>query len=261
MADAAHRPLLPATTAVATRHLVQALTTPALLLPPLMAPLVFFAVFAGGLGGLGQRAITGQPGGYTAFSFVWVLLQGAMFTGLFCALGLAHDFETGVAQRFLTALGDRRAVVGGYAVAAAVRGSLSAALLFTVALVAGMEVHGDAVHVAGLGALALVACLGATLWGVGTALRLQSVHAAPLLQVPVFLALFLCPTFVPLAQLSGWLEAVARVNPVTWFLEAGRDLLGGSGDGMPSALLAAAGLLVATTAWAMTGLWRIEARR
>jgi ABC-2 type transport system permease protein len=87
------------------------------------------------------------------------------------------------------------------------------------------------------------------------------VHAAPLLQVPVFLALFLGPTFVPLAQLSGWIEAVARANPVTWFLEAGRQLLAGSTDGITSALVAAVGLLAVTALWALTGLWHIEARR
>jgi ABC-2 type transport system permease protein len=252
---------LPATRAVARRHVAQALTTPALLLPPLMAPLVFFATFAGALGGVGERATVDQPGGYTAFAFVWVLLQGAMFTGLFAALALTRDFETGVAARLLVALGDRRAVVAGYVGAAVARVGLTVAVLFTVAVVAGMHVAGGPSHLAGLAAIAVVAALATALWGIGVALRLQSMSAAPLLQVPVFLALFLCPTFVPLDQLDGWLHAVALANPVTWFLEAGRALIGGSTDRVAPAALAAAGLLAATAAWALTGLRRAETLR
>jgi ABC-2 type transport system permease protein len=252
---------LPATRAVAARHVSQALTTPALLLPPLMAPLVFFATFAGALGGVGERVTPDQPGGYTAFAFVWVLLQGAMFTGLFAALSLTRDFETGVAARLLVALSDRRAVVAGYVGAAVARVALTVVVLFTVAVVAGMHVAGGPAHLAGLAAIAAVAALATSLWGIGVALRLQSMQAAPLLQVPVFLALFLCPTFVPLDQLDGWLHAVAVANPVTWLLEAGRALLGGSTDRLAPAAVAAVALVALTAAWALTGLRRAEARR
>ena len=38
----------------------------------------------------------------------------------------------------------------------------------------------------------------------------------------VFLLLFFAPVYVPLDLLRGWIHACARVNPVTYFLEAGR---------------------------------------
>jgi ABC-2 type transport system permease protein len=39
--------------------------------------------------------------------------------------------------------------------------------------------------------------------------------------------LFLAPVYVPIGLLQGWIHAVARYNPVTVTLEAGRGLLAG----------------------------------
>ena len=147
--------------------------------------------------------------------------------------------------------------------AAAVRVVMSMILLFTVAVLTGMEVGAHPGELAGLALLSLVACLAAALWGIGVALRLQTVHAAPLLQVPVFLTLFLCPTFVPLDQLTGWIHAVALANPVTWFLEAGRGLLTGHADAtdLRNAALAGTAFLLATGLWALSALRTVENRR
>ena len=52
------------------------------------------------------------PSGYTAFQFVFVLLQAAAFGGVFTGFGIAADFERGFARRLLLAapnrLGDHR---------------------------------------------------------------------------------------------------------------------------------------------------------
>jgi hypothetical protein len=53
-------------------------------------------------------------------------------------------------------------------------------------------------------------------------------QAGPIMQFPVFLVLFFAPVYVPLALLSGWIHAVATVNPLTRVLEAGRGFLAGT---------------------------------
>ena len=72
--------------------------------------------------------------------------------------------------------------------------------------------------------------LAATLWAAGVAMRVRSIQGGPLMQFPVFLILFLAPVYVPLALLSGWIHAVASVNPVTALLEAGRGFISGDAD-------------------------------
>ena len=65
------------------------------------------------------------------------------------------------------------------------------------------------------------------MWAAGVALRVRSIQGGPLMQIPVFLILFLAPVYVPLDLLSGWIHAVASVNPVTALLEAGRGFISG----------------------------------
>ena len=47
------------------------------------------------------------------------------------------------------------------------------------------------------------------------------------MQMPVFLILFFAPVYVPLALLTGWIETVATLNPITYVLEAVRSMLAG----------------------------------
>ena len=58
-------------------------------------------------------------------------------------------------------------------------------------------------------------------------MRFRTMQAGPAMQMPVFLVLFLAPVYVPLALLTGWVQAAASVNPVTLALEAGRGFLAG----------------------------------
>ena len=78
------------------------------------------------------------------------------------------------------------------------------------------------------------------MWAAGVALRVRSIQGGPLMQFPVFLILFLAPVYVPLDLLSGWIHAVASINPVTALLEAGRGFI--SGDPVLVGLAFAIGL-------------------
>jgi ABC-2 type transport system permease protein len=244
--------------AVAWRSIHNFLTNPAFLAPGILFPLFFFIAFAGGL-----SAIAGAPGfdfpsGYTAFQFVFVLLQSAAFGGVFTGFGIARDFETGFARRYLLAATDRRGIVAGYAIAALVRALITWTILTVVALVAGMEVGGGGVELVGLYGLALLVNLAATLWAAGVAMRVRSIQGGPLMQFPVFLILFLAPVYVPLSLLSGWIHAVASVNPVTALLEAGRGFISGEPVAVALAFAIAVVLPVLFAFWARGGLKRAE---
>ena len=244
--------------AVAWRVVHNVFTTPSLLLPGLIFPLFFFTAFAGGLSRVDNIPGFNFPPGYTAFQFVFVLLQSAAFGGVFTGFGVARDFEFGFARRLMLAAPRRSGIIAGYAIAAVVRWSLTATLLTVVALLAGMNVGGNGVDVVALYTLALILSLAGTLWATGVAMRLRTVQAGPIMQLPVFLALFFAPVYVPLALLNGWLEAVASVNPVTHLLESGRSLIAGTPTDVGLAFLIAAGLACALAIWALRGLRSAE---
>jgi ABC-type multidrug transport system permease subunit len=245
--------------AVAWRSIHNFLTNPAFLVPALVFPLFFFTSFAGGLSAIGNVPGFDFPTGYTAFQFVFVLLQSAAFGGVFTGFGIARDFETGFARRYLLAASHRSGIVVGYAIAALVRAFVTWALLTTVALVAGMNIDGDGVDLFGLYGLAVLVNLSATLWAAGIAMRVRSIQGGPLMQFPVFLILFLAPVYVPLALLSGWIHAVASVNPVTALLEAGRGFISGDPVSVALAFAVAVVLPVLFAWWAQGGLRRAEA--
>jgi ABC-2 type transport system permease protein len=244
---------------VAWRTLHNVFTNPSLLIPSLVFPLFFFTAFAGGLSRVEDVPGFDFPSGYTAFQFVFVLLQSAAFGGVFTGFGIARDFESGFARRLLLAAPNRTGIVLGYAAAALVRWLATGALLTVVALIAGMEVGGDGVDLVGLYTLALVVNVAAILWAAGVAMRLRTMQAGPVMQMPVFLILFFAPVYVPLSLLSGWIHALATVNPVTRVLEAGRGLIAGEPTEVAIAFAVAVALAVAFAAWAVRGLRSAEA--
>ena len=244
--------------AVAWRVLHNVFTTPSLLLPGLIFPLFFFTAFAGGLSRVDNIPGFDFPPGYTAFQFVFVLLQSAAFGGVFTGFGVARDFEYGFARRLLIAAPRRSGIIAGYAIAAVLRWMVTAALLTVVAFAAQMKVGGSGVDLVALYLLALIVSLVGTLWATGVAMRLRTIQAGPVMQLPVFLALFFAPVYVPLDLLSGWLEAVASVNPVTHLLEAGRSLVEGSPSDVALAFGIAAALAVLLAWWARRGLSAAE---
>ena len=245
--------------AIAWRSIHNILTNPAYLLPSLIFPLFFFTAFAGGLSGIGNVPGFDFPSGYTAFQFVFVLLQAAAFGGVFTGFGIAADFEYGFARRLLLAAPDRRAIIAGYALVGLARTTLVGALLFVVALATGMRVGGGGVDLFALVALAYLVALAAGLFAAGVAMRARTIQAGPAMQMPVFLILFLAPVYVPLELLAGWLHAVASANPFTLLIETGRDFISGGSAPVLATFLVAAALVALFAWWALRGLRSAEA--
>lgn len=244
--------------AIAWRSLHTYLRRPALLVPSLVFPLIFLASFAGGLSALGQAPGFKFPAGYTAFQFVFVLLQTAMFGGLFTGFTMAFDFESGFARRLMLAAGNRRGIVLGYALVALTRAVISVTVVTCVALATGMRITGSGVDVFGLYGLAGLLVFAGYGWAAGVALRFRSIQAGPLMQMPVFLLLFLAPVYVPLGLLKGWIAAVASINPATAFLEAGRGLIAGAHQHTLLAFACAAALIALFVVWTSRGLRAAE---
>jgi ABC-type multidrug transport system permease subunit len=244
--------------AIAWRSLHTYVRRPDLFIPSLVFPLIFLASFAGGLSALGSVPGFHFPAGYTAFQFVFVLCQSAMFSGLFTGFTLAFDFESGFARRLMLAAEDRRGIALGYALTALTRAAITLTVVTAVALIAGMQITGDGVDMLGLYGLSALLVLVGYGWAAGVAFRFRSIQAGPLMQTPVFLILFLAPVYVPLGLLKGWIHAVASVNPATAFLDAGRGLISGAHNHTALAFLCAVVLIGLFAIWLLTGLRAAE---
>ena len=217
-----------------------------------------FMAFAGGLSRLRHVPGFDFSAGYTAFQFVFVLLQSAAFGGVFAGFGIARDFERGFAKRLLVSAPQRSGIILGYGLASLIRWLMIAVVLTIVALVAGMQVGGSGVDLVGLYGLAIIFNQVGLLWACGVAMRFRSTQAGPLMQTPVFLLLFLAPVYVPLSLLQGWIHEVARFNPLTFLVESGRGFIEGEPTQVAAAFSIALALLAVFAVWARTGLARAE---
>jgi ABC-2 type transport system permease protein len=140
-----------------------------------------------------------------------------------------------------------------------VRWLMVAVLLTAVAFAAGMQIGGSGIDLVGLYTLALFVNVAGVLWAMGVAMRLRTIQAGPVMQMPVFLSLFFAPVYVPLDLLHGWINAVATVNPLTRLLETGRSLIAGTPTEVALAFGVAAGLVALFLLWAFRGLRSAEA--
>jgi ABC-2 type transport system permease protein len=234
-------------------------TNPSFILPSLLFPLFFFTAFVGGLSRIRQVPGFDFPLGYTAFQFVFVLLQSAAFAGVFTGFGIARDFESGFMRRLMLAAPNRSGILLGYLGAALTRWFTVITVVTAVAFIAQMKIGGSGIDLFGLYLLGFFVSLVGTLWSAGVAMRLRTQQAFPVMQMPVFIVLFFAPVYVPLGLLEGWIHGVATVNPITPLLEEGRGLISGEPDKTLLAFSIVLGLLAVFALWALRGLRRAEA--
>jgi ABC-2 type transport system permease protein len=244
--------------AVAWRNIHNWFTNPALFIPSLLFPLFFFTAFAGGLSRVDSVPGFDYEAGYTTFIYGFVMIQAAVFGGIFTGFSVARDFESGFARRLMLGATNRGGIVAGYWLAALVRATTTITVITGVAFVAGLEIHGHGLDLVGLYTLAFTMNAFAALFGTGVAMRLRTMQAGPAIQTPAFLLLFLAPVWVPYDLLTGWVQTAASVNPVTLVLEAGRGFLAGDPTKVLPAFAMVCLLASLSTLWARGGLRSAE---
>jgi ABC-2 type transport system permease protein len=210
------------TAKLAGRSLMLIPRVPSTFIPSLVFPIVLVVSFSGAF-----SALVRLPGFPVPKMIDWMLpmaiVQGAAFAGITTGLGVARDLEGGFFDRLRLAPVRPTALVTGPLLAAAGRAVPPFVIVLALGLVSGARLPGG---VAGALSL-LVAAVGVAIvaggWAVGLALRIKSMQAAPLMQVGVFLLIFLSTAQVPLAVMTGWLHTVARFNPMTAVLALSRQ--------------------------------------
>jgi ABC-2 type transport system permease protein len=246
------------TRAVAWRSIHNTLVNPAILVPSIVFPLFFLIAFAGGLSRISDVPNFHYAPGYTTFQFVFVFLQSAAFGGVFTGFAIARDFDSGFARRLLLSAPQRSGIIAGYALGALLRWALTGTIVTIAALIGGMSIDGNGVQFIGLVGLGIAMNLVAALWACGVAMFLRTEQAGALIQMPVFVLLFLAPVYVPVTLLTGWIHTVANINPVTAVLEAGRGLVAGSPIKVALSFAALAGAAVLLATFARRGLASAE---
>jgi ABC-2 type transport system permease protein len=215
----------------------------------LVQPVIWLLLF----GALFERIV--EIPGFGAADFVDFLVPGivvmtALFTAGWSGMGVINDLERGVMDRFLVSPARRASLVAGPLGQLAVVVAIQSLVVAALGLARGASLPGGAGGLAVLVGSAIL--LAWAVGGLSMAIALVARREETLIGAVNFLVLpltFLSTAFIPGALAPGWVEGVARCNPVNWAIEAGREALGADPDwgvvGTRAGLLALAALCCA----------------
>ena len=247
---------LPVAGVLMRRSIYEVVRVPGAALPGVLAPSIFMlgltAVFGGltGLEGFGTND-------FLAFVLPVSLMQAASFAGAATGVNLARDIEQGWFDRMLVAPIPRWLLLGSIIASASLRALLPVTGTLAIAFAFGVDFPG-----AGKLALAIVLAAAfsavAAAWASALALRFKTQSAAPLMQASMFMLVLFTPAYAPQELLTGFLQDVAAVNPVSNVVEALRDcfVYGVSWGGTWPALVVIGAMGLAFAALALRGLDR-----
>jgi ABC-2 type transport system permease protein len=243
------------------RSLTTLLRTPEALLPPVAISIFFLVIYQSTLG-KAAGFIPGIGGSYLGFILPLSIVSGSLSGSGIAAQNLVRDIERGYFDKLLLTPVRRAALLLAPILAGAVILGIQAAIVVGVGLLLGLKPATGflgLLAVIGLGVLLGIGFAGFT---VSAALGSGNAAATQGASFLFFPLTFLAPTFVPLALLSGWLEVAAKLNPITYVLEAMRALLntGWDGKAIGASLLACLVLAVAMYALAAFAL-HVRTRR
>jgi ABC-type multidrug transport system permease subunit len=207
--------------ALVRRALNEITRVPGAAIPGVLAPTIFFLGLTSVFGSL-----TLLPGfdtqSYQSFLIPITMLQGAGFTGAATGVNLARDIEQGWFDRLLASPAPRPVLLAGLVLSASLRSLLPATFLLIVGFAIGVEWPGLLGLLIALFLVMGMAVIAAT-WGTSLAFRFRTQSAAPLMQVGMLLLILTTTAYAPLDLLTGWLQEVARINPLTQVVEAARQ--------------------------------------
>jgi ABC-2 type transport system permease protein len=214
--------------AVTWRNLLQYIRIPQLLVFSTIQPVMFVLLFVFVFGGAIASSVPG--GNYVNFLMPGIFVQTAVFGATATGIGLAEDLGRGMIDRFRSLPMARSAVLAGRTFADLIRNVFVVVLMTVVGVLVGFKpLEGGLPGY--LLMLAIIVLFGFAFSWISALIGLlvkdtESVQAAGFIWI--FPLTFASSAFVPVETMPDWLQPIAKINPITVTVNAGRSLLGGS---------------------------------
>jgi ABC-2 type transport system permease protein len=211
--------------AVARRSAKGILRQRALIIFPMLFPLILFAI-----NGSSLSRVTELPGfpthSYRAFLLAFPFVQGAMFVSISTGTSLARDIETGFLNRLALTPLRSEAMLFGQLGGAFVLGCVQAVVYLLVGIATGVTFASGVGGVLVLLTLSLTISFAFASLGGLLALRLGTGEAIQGIFPLLFVTLFLSSATLPRNVIgTAWFREVATYNPVSYMVEGLRSLV------------------------------------
>jgi ABC-2 type transport system permease protein len=207
---------------------LKAVRNPFVLVVSLVQPIIFLVLFTEVFGNVAGSAVNrGLPGvSYETYLVPAIAIQVALAAAITSGVGLVNDIENGMFEKVLVTPMNRTAVFVGKTAAEVFRIAVQVAIILGLGVLLGAEIVTGIVGVVGIVAVGVLFSLWFVAFSNAVAILTRdqesTIIGANLLQFPL---LFLSSAFLPLAALPGWIQTFARINPVTYGVDAARSLM------------------------------------
>jgi ABC-2 type transport system permease protein len=212
------------TAAVANVELRKLIRDPTELLSRAVQPVLWLVVFGQVMAQV--RGIHSGPVSYLAFITPGILAQSVLFSAIFYGIAVIWERDLGVVHKQLVSPAYRSALVLGKALSAGFRGLVQAAVIYLLAAAMQVSVRYDAPAIA---AVLVTVVLGSAVFSTFSLIvacivktRERFMGIGQVLTMPLF---FASSAIYPLELMPRWLRALARFNPLTYLVDALRNLM------------------------------------
>jgi ABC-2 type transport system permease protein len=187
-------------------------------------PALWLAVF-----GVTFSKIRSIPTGdftYLQFMTPGILAQSVIFVAIFYGIIVVWERDLGLLNKLLSTPAPRSAIVMGKSLAAGVRGVLQAIAIVILALI--MKIQLILTPLSILGVFAIIILCGMCFSSLSIALasvlrnRERMMGIGQAIMMPLF---FASNAIYPISIMPDWLKVIARVNPLSYIVDATRSLL------------------------------------
>ncbi|MGH2462223.1 MAG: ABC transporter permease [Candidatus Limnocylindria bacterium] len=188
-------------------------------------PLIFLVIFGAGFGNLIGAVAPGVD--FIQFMYPGIIAMGVLTTALFAGVSVVWDREFGFLRELLVAPLGRTGIVLGKALGACIVAMLQVSLMLLIAPIVGVVVEVSTV----IRLIPIVFVLSIALSGLGllVASFMRSQQGFQLLiQLLIFPLIFLAGVFFPINQAPDWLQVISKFNPLTYGVDAIRQVFLGS---------------------------------
>lgn len=216
------------------RNIKAQLRVPVFLLFGLAQPILWLVLFSQlfqnqvkMMGQLAAQSGGANPYGTNSFLDFFVpaiILQNVLFGAAWSGTLLINDMDSGVLDKMLATPVSRVAIVLARILGSVVTLLMQIVVLLLVALIMGFRMQSALAAV--LIAFAVALLFGMGIAGLSNLVAILTRRSEAVMSVSTFITMplfMLSSSFLPLALIGGWVETVAKFNPLYWGVEAVRQ--------------------------------------
>lgn len=211
-----------ATWVVSYRELLRFFTEPTRMFSSFFMPLVFLVIFGAGFSKMIGNLIPGVD--FIKFVYPGIIAQTVLQSSIFSGISVVWDREFGFLKEILVAPLGRSGIVLGKVFGAAAIALMQ--VIFMLILAPFLHVSLTPLIIVQL--LPVLVLISISLSGLGVliASRMRSQQGFQMImQVVIFPLMFLSGIFFPVNNVPTWMMVISKVNPVTYGVDAVRQII------------------------------------